>query len=125
MAMPDESSAVSDPQASAPPVSRYAWMVVFLLWPVATLNYLDRQMLSTMRISIKADIVELQSAEKFGQLMAIFMYVYAFCSPLGGYVADRVNRKWLIMVSLGVWSAVTLLMGQARDRKSTRLNSSH
>ena len=100
-------------------------MVVFLLWPVATLNYLDRQMLSTMRISIKADIVELQSAEKFGQLMAIFMYVYAFCSPLGGYVADRVNRKWLIMVSLGVWSAVTLLMGQARDRKSTRLNSSH
>ena len=39
----------------------YAWAVVALLWPVAVLNYLDRQMLSTMGLSIKADIVELQS----------------------------------------------------------------
>src|ERR1043166_5271186 len=91
----------------------YAWDVVALLWPVAVLNYLDRQMLATMGISIKADITELQSAERFGQLMAIFMWVYAFCSPLGGIIADRIQRKWLIVASLGVWSAVTLLMGTA------------
>src|SRR6058998_1371134 len=91
----------------------HAWRVVLLLWPVAVLNYLDRQMLSTMGLSIKADITELQSAEKFGQLMAIFMWIYAFCSPLGGLVGDRLNRKWLIVGSLMVWSAVTLLMGQA------------
>ena len=34
----------------------YAWMVVALLWPVAMLNYLDRQMVSTIRASIRADI---------------------------------------------------------------------
>jgi MFS transporter, ACS family, D-galactonate transporter len=95
--------------------SNSAWLVVALLWPVALLNYLDRQMLATMGLSIKADIVVLQSAQKFGQLMAIFMWVYAFCSPLGGVIADRLNRKWLIVVSLGVWSAVTLLMGTASD----------
>lgn len=93
--------------------SRYAWAVVALLWPVAVLNYLDRQMLSTMGLSIKKDIVELQSAQYFGWLMAIFLWVYAFCSPVGGAIADRLNRKWLIVVSLGVWSLVTLLMGQA------------
>jgi MFS family permease len=92
-----------------------AWLVVALLWPVALLNYLDRQMLATMGLSIKADIVALQSAEKFGQLMAIFMRVYAFCSPLGGFIADRLNRKWLIVFSLGVWSGVTLLMGLASN----------
>ncbi|HEY5915138.1 MAG TPA: MFS transporter [Verrucomicrobiae bacterium] len=86
-----------------------------MLWPVALLNYLDRQMLATMGLSIKADIVELQSAERFGQLMAIFMWVYAFCSPVGGAIADRINRKWLIVASLGIWSAVTLLMGWAID----------
>ena len=94
---------------------RSAWLVVALLWPVAVLNYLDRQMLSTMGLSIKADITELQSAEMFGRLMAIFMWVYAFCSPLGGFIADRLNRKWLIVASLGVWLGVTLLMGRAHD----------
>ncbi len=86
-----------------------------MLWPVAVLNYLDRQMLATMGLSIKIDIVELQSAERFGQLMAIFLWVYAFCSPVGGLIADRTNRKWLIVASLGVWSAVTLLMGRVSD----------
>jgi len=95
--------------------SRYAWAVVAMLWPVAVLNYLDRQMLSTMGLSIKVDIVELQSAQNFGRLMAIFLWVYAFCSPVGGAIADRVNRKWLIVASLGVWSSVTLLMGQASN----------
>lgn len=94
-------------------VARYAWLVVCLLWPVAVLNYLDRQMISTMGISIKADIVECQSAQNFGRLMAIFLWVYAFFSPVGGAIADRINRKWLIVASLGVWSAVTLLMGLA------------
>src|ERR1043165_3546136 len=91
----------------------YAWDVVALLWPVAVLNYLDRQMLSTMGLSIKADIVELQSAQNFGRLMAVFLWVYALCSPVGGAIADRLNRKWLIVASLGVWSIVTLLMGRA------------
>ncbi len=92
-----------------------AWLVVALLWPVAVLNYLDRQMLATMGLSIKVDIAELQSAERFGQLMAVFLWVYACCSPVGGLIADRVNRKWLIVASVGVWSAVTLLMGRAND----------
>ncbi len=92
-----------------------AWLTVALLWPVAMLNYLDRQMLATMGLSLRADIAELQSAEKFGDLMAIFLVVYAICSPIGGWVADRVNRKWLIVLSLAVWSSVTLLMGHAHN----------
>jgi len=102
-------------KASAPATPRTAWLTVALLWPVALLNYLDRQMLATMGLSLKADIIELQSAAKFGGLMAIFLWVYAICSPFGGWIADRFNRKWLIVVSLAVWSAVTLLMGHARN----------
>ena len=36
----------------------YPWLVVALLWVVALLNYMDRQMLSTMQAEMKADIVE-------------------------------------------------------------------
>lgn len=89
----------------------YPWVVVALLWVVALLNYMDRQMLSTMRDAMQFDISELESAVNFGRLMAVFLWIYGFMSPVAGAVADRISRKWLIVVSLGVWSTVTLLMG--------------
>lgn len=93
--------------------SWYPWLVVALLWLVAMLNYLDRQMLSTMKSAILVDISELEKAENFGRLMAIFLWIYGLMSPLAGLVADRINRKWLITGSLLVWSGVTLSMGYA------------
>lgn len=90
---------------------KYSWLVVALLWVVALLNYMDRQMLATMQSAMQQDIAELNKAESFGALMAIFLWVYGFISPFAGAVADRVSRKWLIVASLFVWSFVTLLMG--------------
>ena len=92
----------------------YPWVVVGLLSVVAFLNYLDRQMLSTMQAAIGVDIAELQVAQNFGRLMAIFLWVYAVVSPFAGSIADRLSRKWLIVGSLGVWSLVTLLMGHCQ-----------
>jgi MFS transporter, ACS family, D-galactonate transporter len=91
--------------------SWYPWAVVALLWVVALLNYMDRQMLSTMKVAMMGDIKELETAENFGRLMAIFLWIYGLMSPMAGLIADRINRKWLIVGSLGVWSAVTLTMG--------------
>lgn len=93
----------------------YPWLVVALLWVVALLNYMDRQMLSTMQDAMKFDIVELQKAEAFGALMAVFLWIYGIVSPFAGVVADRVSRKKLVVGSLFVWSAVTYLMGYATD----------
>lgn len=89
----------------------YPWLVVAMLWVVALLNYMDRQMLSTMQGAIAQDIKELEAAQNFGRLMAIFLWIYAIVSPFAGTVADRLSRKWLIVGSLAVWSTVTLLMG--------------
>lgn len=88
----------------------YPWIVVGLLWIVALLNYMDRQMLSTMRDAMQIDISELESAVNFGRLMAIFLWIYGLVSPFAGAIADRISRKWLIIASLGVRSAVTTLM---------------
>ncbi len=91
----------------------YPWAVVCMLWFVALLNYLDRQMLSTMKPSMMVDIAELETAANFGRLMAVFLWIYALMSPISGVIADRLNRKWLIVGSLFVWSGVTLMMGFA------------
>ena len=89
----------------------YPWIVVGLLWVVSLLNYMDRQMLSTMREAMQIDIAELESAVNFGRLMAIFLWIYGCISPFAGAIADRISRKWLIIGSLAVWSGVTLAMG--------------
>ena len=91
----------------------YPWIVVALLWFVALLNYLDRQMLSTMKSAMMDDIPELAKAENFGLLMAIFLWIYAFMSPVSGVIADRFNRKRIIIGSLFIWSGVTMTMGYA------------
>jgi MFS family permease len=91
----------------------YKWILVALLWVVALLNYMDRQMLATMRPSMQTDIQELQSATNFGYLMGIFLWIYGIMSPISGIIADKINRKWLIVGSLFVWSAVTYGMGLA------------
>ncbi len=93
---------------------KYPWILVALLWVVALLNYMDRQMLSTMKPTMMIDIAELQTAANFGRLMAIFLWIYGFMSPISGMIADRMNRKWLIVGSLFVWSGVTFAMGFAK-----------
>jgi MFS transporter, Spinster family, sphingosine-1-phosphate transporter len=88
-----------------------AWLVVILLVPVALLNYLDRQMLATMKSSMMKDIPDINLEANWGWILGSFKWVYAFLSPIGGYIADRVSRRHVIVVSLFVWSAVTLATG--------------
>jgi MFS family permease len=109
-------------QRSAPSSSatliRTAWLIVALLWPVALLNYLDRQMLAAMKFSVMADIPDIRSDANWGYMLAQFKWVYAFLSPVGGYLADRFSRRITISGSLFVWSAVTWWTGHVTSYES-------
>jgi MFS family permease len=87
---------------------------VALLVPVALLNYLDRQMLASMKFSVMQDIPDIALEAKWGAILALFKWVYAFLSPVGGYLADRYSRRHVIAGSLFVWSLVTWTTGHAR-----------
>lgn len=96
------------PDLSTDRPTSYAWFVVALLVPVALLNYLDRQMLATMRSSIVNDIPTITDKAAWGLVLGCFKWTYAGLSPFGGFVADRVSRRLVIGLSLLIWSAVTL-----------------
>lgn len=97
--------------SSTSSASRTAWIVVALLVPVALLNYLDRQMLAAMKFSVMRDIPDIGLEANWGKILALFKWVYAFLSPVGGYLADRFSRRHVIAGSLLVWSAVTWATG--------------
>jgi MFS transporter, Spinster family, sphingosine-1-phosphate transporter len=108
--MTDVTQRFTPPSTSATLI-RTAWLIVALLWPVALLNYLDRQMLAAMKFSVMTDIPDIRSDANWGFMLAQFKWVYAFLSPVGGYLADRFSRRITISSSLFVWSAVTWATG--------------
>lgn len=95
------------------PLPPRAWLVVGTLWVVAALNYLDRNMITTMRGSL-TEAIPMTDAQ-FGLLTSVFLWVYGLLSPLAGFLADRYSRSRLIVGSLLVWSLLTWLTGIARN----------
>lgn len=88
-----------------------AWRVVAFLFLVGALNYIDRNMLTTMRGSI-VDSIPMTDAQ-FGLLTSMFLWVYGLLSPFAGFVADKFRRSHVIIASLIVWSVVTWITGHA------------
>ena len=93
--------------------AKVGWYVVLLLFPVAVLNYLDRQMLATMKASMVRDIPSISNKADWGMLLASFKWTYAVLSPFGGWIADRTNKRFVIAGSLFLWSAITWWTGHA------------
>ncbi|MCY3005934.1 MAG: MFS transporter [Planctomycetota bacterium] len=87
--------------------------------PVALLNYLDRQMMATMRDSVMESIPEFADSknpqEMWGIMLGQFKWVYAVFSLLGGAIADRFSRRWTICASLFAWSAITAWTGHVQS----------
>src|SRR5438128_3572998 len=93
--------------------SRYAWLLIALLWVVGLLNYLDRQVIFSVFPLLQSEF-RLSDAE-LGLLTPAFLWVYGILSPFAGFLADRGSRKKIIIASLAVWSVVTWLTGHASN----------
>lgn len=84
--------------------SRYAWVLVAVLWFVWLLNYIDRQIIYSVFPLLRSDLR--LSDLQLGLLSTSFLWVYALVSPAMGYLGDRLRRKNVIVGSLAFWSAV-------------------
>jgi MFS family permease len=91
----------------------YPWIVVGLLWVVAVLNYLDRQIIYSVFPLLQADLH--LSNVQLGLISSVFLWVYGLLSPFSGYLSDRYGRKRIIVTSLLVWSLVTWFTGKVSD----------
>ena len=104
------------PNAPVTTPGKWAWIAVAVLWVVVMLNYFDRQLLAVLNKSMTegAGCIEMTQAQ-FGIVTSAFLIVYAALSPVGGYLADRFSRSFIIMCSLVVWSIVTWMTGKSES----------
>ena len=87
----------------------YPWFVVGLLWFCGFLNYADRQAVYSV-FDLLGKEFQLTNLHK-GMIGSSFMIVYALSAPIAGYIVDRVSRRWLIGIGVGVWSVICAAIG--------------
>jgi len=87
----------------------YGWELLILLWFAFFLHQADRQIYNNLLPLIRVDL-QLGDVQ-LGLVASVFTAVFGLCVLVGGYAADVWRRKWIILVSLLIWSAATLLTG--------------
>jgi MFS family permease len=50
---------------------------------------------------------------QYGLVISSYSWVFGVASPFAGYLSDRISRKWVIVASMFIWSAVTFLTAYA------------
>jgi len=100
-------------QDLAPPS---AWQLLALLTSLNVINFVDRQLITSLQIPLRDDpLLHLTTLQN--QLLAgySFSIVYSVAGLYLGTLADRKHRPRLIALGLLVWSGATAASGLAQD----------
>jgi len=79
------------------------------MWIAFFLSHSDRQVVSSIFPLLKSELP--LSDTQLGLTGSIFLWVYAFCSPIAGQIGDRFPKRALVVISLLLWSGTTILTG--------------
>ena len=85
-----------------------------MLLLVYTFNFIDRIILGILVPPIKAELhlTDTELGLLGGTAFALF---YTGLGVPMGWLADRVNRKWIIAISLSLWSAFSAATGLSHN----------
>jgi MFS family permease len=97
---------------SNPQVSLQALFLLAFMWFAYFLNYCDRQAVFAIFPSLKSDLG--MTDRQLGLTGSVFLWVYAFGCPVAGIIGDRFSKRILVVLSLIIWSLVTVATGLAR-----------
>lgn len=107
--MPDQPNANNLPGTKATP---YTWYVVWLLFAINMLNYIDRMILAVLIEDIRLEIP--MSDTQIGILTGLaFAIFYAVAGLVIGRLSDIVSRKKILIAGVTVWSLATAATGFA------------
>src|ERR1700680_694142 len=94
-------------------LERRAWLLVAFTWVAYCLNYSDRQVIFSIFPVLKSTLHFTDA--QLGLTGSVFLWVYGLCSPIAGQIGDRFSKRWLVAMSLLLWSGVKGLTGAAHS----------
>jgi MFS family permease len=97
----------------APPQTLWPWLLLAMLWCVALLNYLDRQVIFSIFPLLQRDLHA--TSVELGLCGTVFLLFYGVTSPFAGFAADRYGHRRIILLSLTIWSIASLMAGHAHS----------
>src|SRR5438046_8356595 len=97
----------------------WRWGVCLLLLLATSINYMDRVTLANTAVRIKGEFG--LSGEQYGTIEEGFSYAFAAGSLLFGFLADRVNVRFLYPAVLILWSIMGAASGLVQDFAGMRL----
>src|ERR1700722_18617348 len=95
-------------------ISARAWYALVILALVYAVNIADRFVVSALIEPIKQELHLSDTAIGFLTGTALAIFYTGMGLPLG-LIADRVDRRKLIALSVGIWSLMTALSGMAAN----------
>ena len=82
--------------------TRFRWLVVFLLFAITIVNYIDRAAISYAIPVIQRELGF--SATESGAILGAFGLGYALTTLLGGFAVDRWGARLVLTVAAVLWS---------------------
>jgi ACS family hexuronate transporter-like MFS transporter len=98
---------------TSPRTQAWRWWVCGLLLLATTINYMDRQTLSQLKVDIEGDL-GLVKQKDYGVIEGAFGLAFATGCLVFGFGVDRWNVFWVYPLALIGWSAVGFLTGFAQ-----------
>ena len=91
----------------------WKWQVCGLLLLATMIMYMDRQTLAVVSVRVTQSLS--LSEQQYGTLELAFGWAFAAGALLFGWLADKVNIRWLYPAALIGWSSAGILTGLSRS----------
>jgi ACS family hexuronate transporter-like MFS transporter len=88
---------------------RHRWLICFLLFAGATVNYIDRQVLAVLKPTLTSELHWNDVA--YGNIVTAFQAAYAVGMLLVGRFIDRVGTRAGLAITAAFWALATMAHG--------------
>jgi ACS family hexuronate transporter-like MFS transporter len=100
---------MSEAGVQAPPVGRYRWVVVALLFAATAINYVDRQMIGVLKPTLSAEMH--WSETDFADIVFWFQAAYAIGYLGFGRIVDVIGARFGYAIAVTVWTIAHMAHG--------------
>ena len=100
---------MSEAGVQVPPVGRYRWVVVALLFAATAINYIDRQMIGVLKPTLSAEMS--WSETDFANIVFWFQAAYAIGYLGFGRIVDVIGARFGYAIAVVVWTIAHMAHG--------------